>query len=150
MYLMLADRQTDSSAMSLLDLQVDLGVIRALPNLSTLFQVFVPPQVRTPFPVPIDRLFLYLRPGRCPARPLSHPRPTTESVISSSEFSLPQNLHRKCSISSCLLSSCSLASPWSRQSQFPLICQLQSALGSSTPPQNQVGFRHRPLFAQLI
>ena len=49
-----------------------------LANISTLAHAYVLPQVRTLFPVPIDRrssLILYRRRDRCPARSLSHPKP---------------------------------------------------------------------------
>ena len=60
------------------DMQVDHGAIRAPLSSSTHAHAFVPLQVRTSFPVPIDRrstLFLYQLSGRFSMIPLFHPNP---------------------------------------------------------------------------
>ena len=119
-----------------LNLQVVHGAIRALAILSTLANAFVPPQV------PIDRqssLFLYHRTSRCPARPLFHPNPLLSPSYRLVQFCLLQNPHRKRSISSYIFPSCSVASPWSRESQVFLLYQLRSC---SSPLRHKVGFRH--------
>ena len=66
------------------------------------------------------------------------------------QFCLGQNLHHTGCVSSCPFPSCSVASSWSRESQVLLFCQFRSALGKSSPPRHMVGFRHRPIFAQLV
>ena len=73
-----------------------------------------------------------------------------ESVKLSKTILSATNLHHTDCISSCSFTSCSFASPWSRESQILLRCQHRSAPDSSSPPRHMVVFRHRTIFAQLV